>query len=117
MPDPSFKSELTGERFAQHAEMLIDVAKREYLADHPGRLRMTRGFTKGIEVRLLRLNPAAPFCLSSWRAIDQGRFCLYNCYGYPSSAGLIQCMSRSVLKDCFESPASAVYRVMLHRTQ
>lgn len=65
MPNPFFRPELHGERFASHEvplevlkdfaafeEMLIEVAKREYLADHPGRMRIPRGFTKGVEVRL-----------------------------------------------------------------
>jgi hypothetical protein len=30
----------------------MEVAKREYLADHPDRLRIPKGFTKGVELRL-----------------------------------------------------------------
>jgi hypothetical protein len=65
MPVTTFKPELLGARFADHEvplevlkdfaafeEMLIEVAKREYLAAHPGRARIPRGFTKGVEVRL-----------------------------------------------------------------
>ena len=65
MPPPSFKPELIGDRFANHEvpvevlrdfaafeELLIEVAKREYLADHPDRLRIPKGFTKGVELRL-----------------------------------------------------------------
>src|SRR5215217_1505685 len=72
MPDPFFKPELTGERFAHHEvplevlkdfaafeEMLIEVAKREYLADHPDRLRIPRGFTTGVEVRLAAIEPGS----------------------------------------------------------
>jgi hypothetical protein len=72
MPDPSFKPELIGERFARHEvplevlkdfaafeEMLIEVAKREYLADHPDRLRIPRGFTTGVELRLAAIEPGS----------------------------------------------------------
>ncbi len=72
MPDSSFRPELTGERFAHHQvplevlkdfaafeEMLIEVAKSEYLADHPGRLRIPRGFTKGVEIRLAAVEPGS----------------------------------------------------------
>jgi hypothetical protein len=65
MPPPSFKPELIGDRFANHEvplevlkdfaafeELLMEVAKREYLADHPDRLRIPKGFTKGVELRL-----------------------------------------------------------------
>ncbi len=65
MPPQVFKPELIGERFAQHEvplevlkdfaafeELLMEVAKREYLADHPDRLRIPKGFTKGVELRL-----------------------------------------------------------------
>ena len=65
MPNASFKPELCGERFANHEvplevlkdfaafeEMLIEVAKREYLTANPGRRRIPRGFTKGVELRL-----------------------------------------------------------------
>lgn len=65
MDELSFRPELHGERFSRHAvplevlrdfaafeELLIEVAKREYLGAHPGRLRMPRGFTKGLELRL-----------------------------------------------------------------
>ena len=70
MPNPSFKPELHGERFAHHEvplevlkdfaafeEMLIEVAKREYLTDHPGRIQIPRGFAKGLELRLAALEP------------------------------------------------------------
>jgi hypothetical protein len=65
MDELSFKPELHGARFSRHEvplevlkdfaafeELLIEVAKREYLDAHPGRLRMPRGFTKGLELRL-----------------------------------------------------------------
>lgn len=65
MPPPILKPELIGERFADHAvplevlkdfaafeELLMEVAKREYLQDHPDRLRIPKGFTKGVELRL-----------------------------------------------------------------
>ena len=68
MSPPSFKPELIGERFAQHEvplevlkdfvafeELLMEVAKREYLADHPDRLRIPKGFTKGVELRLAKI--------------------------------------------------------------
>ena len=72
MPGPTFKPELRGARFADHQvplevlkdfaafeEMLIEVAKREYLAAHPGRLRIPRGFTKGVELRLTAIEPGS----------------------------------------------------------
>lgn len=62
MPPPSFKPELIGDRFANHEvplevlkdfvafeELLMEVAKLEYLADHPDHLRIPKGFTKGVE--------------------------------------------------------------------
>jgi hypothetical protein len=65
MPPPTFKPELIGDRFADHQvplevlkdfaafeELLMEVAKREYLEDHPDRLRIPKGFTKGVELRL-----------------------------------------------------------------
>ena len=65
MFSPFFKPKLLGDRFAHHQvpleifkdfsafeEMLIEVAKQEYLKDNPGRQRTPRGFTKRIEVRL-----------------------------------------------------------------
>lgn len=38
--------------FAAFEEMLIEVAKREYLAVNPSRQRTPRGFAKGLELRL-----------------------------------------------------------------
>lgn len=65
MPPPSFRPELIGDRFANHEvplevlkdfaafeELLMEVAKLEYLDDHPDRLRIPKGFTKGVELRL-----------------------------------------------------------------
>lgn len=65
MPPPIFKPELIGDRFADHQvplevledfaafeELLMEVAKREYLEDHRDRLRIPKGFTKGVELRL-----------------------------------------------------------------
>lgn len=56
---------LVGRRFEQHTlpldilkdfsaleEMLIEVAKRQYLAAHPDRQRTPKGFTKGLELHL-----------------------------------------------------------------
>ena len=72
MPNPTFKPELHGERFAHHEvpleflkdfavfeEMLIEVAKHAYLVDHPGRTRIPRGFTKGVELRLAAIEPGS----------------------------------------------------------
>lgn len=72
VPLPHFRSVLHGERFSGHEvplevlkdfavfeEMLIEVAKREYLADHPERARIPRGFTKGLELRLAQLEPGS----------------------------------------------------------
>jgi len=69
MPPPSFKPELIGDRFADHQvplevlkdfaafeELLMEVAKREYLEDHPDRLRIPKGFTKGVELRLAAID-------------------------------------------------------------
>ena len=69
MPPPSFKPELIGDRFANHEvplevlkdfvafeELLMEVAKLEYLADHPDRLRIPKGFTKGVELRLTAID-------------------------------------------------------------
>ena len=56
---------LVGRRFDEHTlpldilkdfsaleEMLIEVAKRQYLAAHPERQRTPKGFTKGLELHL-----------------------------------------------------------------
>ena len=56
---------LVGRRFDEHTlpldilkdfsaleEMLIEVAKRQYLAAHPDRQRTPKGFTKGLELHL-----------------------------------------------------------------
>jgi len=56
---------LVGRRFDEHTlpldilkdfsaleEMLIEVAKRQYLAAHPDRQRAPKGFTKGLELHL-----------------------------------------------------------------
>lgn len=72
MPVPTFKPELRGQRFADHEvpievlkdfaafeQMLIEVAKREYLDAHPGRARIPRGFTKGVELRLTAIEPGS----------------------------------------------------------
>ena len=69
MPPLSFKPELIGDRFADHQvplevlkdfaafeELLMEVAKREYLEDHPDRLRIPKGFTKGVELRLAAID-------------------------------------------------------------
>ena len=65
MNELSFKPKLKGARFSQHSvplevlkdfaafeEMLIEVAKREYLTENPGRQRTPRGFAKGLELHL-----------------------------------------------------------------
>lgn len=59
------RSRLVGRRFDEHTlpldilkdfsaleEMLIEVAKRKYLAAHPDRQRTPKGFTKGLELHL-----------------------------------------------------------------
>lgn len=69
MDELFFRPELHGERFDRHEvpleilkdfaafeELLIEVAKREYLEAHPGRLRMPRGFSKGLELRLAAID-------------------------------------------------------------
>ena len=56
---------LVGRRFEQHSlpldilrdfsaleEMLVEVAKRQYLVAHPERMRSPKGFTKGLELHL-----------------------------------------------------------------
>jgi len=40
-------------------ELLIEVAKREYLSANPGRSRIPRGFIKGVEVRLAAIEPGS----------------------------------------------------------
>jgi hypothetical protein len=65
MDELLFKPKLCGARFANHAiplevlkdfaaleEMLIEVAKREYLEQFPSRHRAPRGFIRGAELRL-----------------------------------------------------------------
>jgi hypothetical protein len=59
------KPRLVGRRFAEHTiplellkdfaaleEMLVEIAKREYLAANPNRSRIPKGFTKGFELHL-----------------------------------------------------------------
>ncbi len=90
MPDPLFKPELHGERFAQHEvplevlkdfaafeEMLIEVAKREYLAAHPGRLRTPRGFTKGVELRLASIEPGSAILALVLAGLSKGDESVY----------------------------------------
>lgn len=63
--EPFLRPRLTGERFKDHTipleflkdlavleEMFIEVAKAEFLKDHPDRQRSPRGFTDGIELKL-----------------------------------------------------------------
>jgi hypothetical protein len=65
MDQTFLKPRLTGSRFDGHAiplelltdlavleEMIIEVAKLEFLKDNPGRKRAPRGFTKGIALKL-----------------------------------------------------------------
>lgn len=65
MIEPFFKPRLHGPRFTQHSvplevlkdfaaleEMLIEVAKREYLSANPTRQQTPRGFAKGLELHL-----------------------------------------------------------------
>ena len=63
--EPFLRPRLTGARFEDHGipleflkdlavleEMIIEVAKSEFLKDHPDRQRSPRGFTEGIELKL-----------------------------------------------------------------
>ncbi|MHB0981313.1 MAG: hypothetical protein ACYC5Q_14805 [Thermoleophilia bacterium] len=63
--EPFLRPRLTGARFEGGAipleflkdfavlqEMIVEVAKAEFLKDHPGRRRSPRGFTEGIELKL-----------------------------------------------------------------
>ncbi len=63
------KPKLDGPRFADHAiplevlkdlavleELIISVAKSEWLKDHPGRQRTPRGFMSGVSVKLKRVD-------------------------------------------------------------
>ena len=66
MSDPAFlRPQLIGERFDGHAipleilkdlavleELIVEVAKLEFLKEHPGRRRSPRGFTEGITLKL-----------------------------------------------------------------
>ena len=65
MIEPFFKPRLHGPRFTHHSvplevlkdfaaleEMLIEVAKREYLSANPSRQRTPRGFARGLELHL-----------------------------------------------------------------
>jgi len=65
MIEPFTKPRLQGERFSHHSiplevlkdfaafeEMLLEVAKREYLLANPGRQRTPRGFARGLELHL-----------------------------------------------------------------
>ncbi|MDM5113585.1 hypothetical protein [Aeromonas salmonicida] len=65
MNDVFLRPRLTGSRFDEHTlpldilkdfaaleEMLVEVAKRQYLAEHPGRQRTPKGFTSGLELHL-----------------------------------------------------------------
>jgi hypothetical protein len=67
------KPRLVGQRFDEHTlplellkdfaaleEMLIEVAKRDYLRAHPARARTPRGFTKGIELHLTEVEAHHP---------------------------------------------------------
>jgi hypothetical protein len=62
---PFLRPRLVGARFEGHAipleflkdlavfeEMIVEVAKAEFLKDHPSRKRSPRGFTEGIELKL-----------------------------------------------------------------
>lgn len=66
------KPKLVGRRFDEHTlplevlrdfaaleEMIIEVAKREYLAVHPKRLRTPKGFTKQLELHLSAVEPGS----------------------------------------------------------
>jgi hypothetical protein len=45
--------------FAALEEMLIEVAKRQYLQAHPDRVRSPKGFTKGLELHLTAVEPGS----------------------------------------------------------
>ena len=45
--------------FAALEEMLVEVAKREYLAVNPSRIRTPKGFTKGLELHLTAVEPGS----------------------------------------------------------
>jgi hypothetical protein len=63
---------LVGRRFDEHSlpldilkdfaaleEMLVEVAKRQYLAANPGRVRLRKGFTKGLQLHLTAVEPGS----------------------------------------------------------
>jgi hypothetical protein len=63
---------LVGRRFDEHSlpldilkdfaaleEMLVEVAKRQYLAANPDRVRSPKGFTKGLELHLTSVEPGS----------------------------------------------------------
>ncbi len=65
MKQEFLRPRLVGRRFNEHSlpldilkdfaaleEMLIEVAKRQYLSAHPDRVRSPKGFTKGLELHL-----------------------------------------------------------------
>jgi hypothetical protein len=65
MKEPFLTPRLIGNRFNGHSlpleilkdfsaleEMLAEIAKREYLADHPNRTRLPKGFTESLELHL-----------------------------------------------------------------
>lgn len=62
------KPRLTGPRFEGHAiplevlrdlavleELIVEVARWKYLEDHPGRKRIPRGFTRGVQFKLVAI--------------------------------------------------------------
>ena len=70
--EPFIRLRLVGARYDDHSvpleflkdfavleEMVVEVAKFKFLADHPDRQRSPRGFTKNIHLRLATINPGS----------------------------------------------------------
>ena len=70
--EPFIRLRLIGARYDDHSvpleflkdvavleEMVVEVAKSKFRADHPNRQRSPRGFTKNIHLRLAAINPGS----------------------------------------------------------
>jgi hypothetical protein len=85
--EPFLRPRLTGTRFEGRAipleflkdlavleEMIVEVAKTEFLKDHPGRKRSPRGFTEGIEMKLTGLEDGSAIPVISLVVAATGLF-------------------------------------------
>lgn len=85
--EPFLRPRLTGTRFQGCAipleflkdlavleEMIVEVAKSEFLKDHPGRKRSPRGFTEGIALKLTGLEDGSTIPVISLMVAAAGLF-------------------------------------------